>query len=131
MYFFSYVLIGGYMKEQFKSFVRKNPILVKYVDSKEMTWQQFYEMYDLYGEENSVWDKYLNNNTVSKDITKTTAFTDLLAFLKTINLDSLKEGINSVQRVLGVFQDLSGNKNENIEEKKEYKPRPLYKHFED
>ena len=131
MYFFSYVLIGGYMKEQFKNFVRKNPILVKYVDSKEMTWQQFYEMYDLYGEENSVWDKYLNNSIVSKDITKTTAFTDLLAFLKTINLDSLKEGINSVQRVLGVFQDLSGNKNENIEEKKEYKPRPLYKHFED
>ena len=119
------------MKEQFKSFVRKNPILVKYVDSKEMTWQQFYEMYDLYGEENSVWDKYLNNNIASKDITKTTAFTDLLAFLKTINLDSLKEGINSVQRVLGVFQDLSGSKNEKNEDKKEYKPRPLYKHFED
>ena len=119
------------MKEQFKNFVRKNPILVKYVDSKEMTWQQFYEMYDLYGEENSVWDKYLNNNIASKDITKTTAFTDLLSFLKTINLDSLKEGINSVQRVLGVFQDLSGSKNEKNEDKKEYKPRPLYKHFED
>ena len=58
------------MKEQFKSFVRKNPILVKYVDSNEMTWQKFYEMYDLYGEENSVWDKYLNNNIASKDITK-------------------------------------------------------------
>ena len=119
------------MKEQFKSFVRKNPILVKYVDSKEMTWQQFYEMYDLYGEENSVWDKYLNNNIASKDITKTTAFTDLLSFLKTINLDSLKEGINSIQRVLGVFQDLSGSKIEKNEDKKEYKPRPLYKHFED
>ena len=77
-----------------------------------------------------LFNKYLNNNIVSKDITKTTAFTDLLAFLKTINLDSLKEGINSVQRVLGVFQDLSGSKNEN-EDKKEYKPRPLYKHFED
>ena len=29
--------------------------------------------------------------------------------LKTINLDSLQEGINSVQRVLGVFQDFSNN----------------------
>ncbi len=119
------------MKEQFKEFVRKNPILVKYVDSKEMTWQKFYEMYDLYGEENSVWDKYLNNRNDSKDITKTTAFADLLTFLKTINLDSLQEGISSIQRVLGVFQDLSGNKTDKVEEKKEYKPRPLYKHFED
>ena len=119
------------MKEQFKEFVRKNPILVKYVDSKEMTWQKFYEMYDLYGEENSIWNKYLNNSSENRDITKTTAFTDLIDFLKTINLDSLQEGINSIQRVLGVFQDLSGNKNESVEEKKEYKPRPLYKHFED
>ena len=55
----------------------------------------------------------------------------MIDFLKTINLDSLQEGINSIQRVLGVFQDLSGNKNESVEEKKEYKPRPLYKHFED
>lgn len=124
------------MKEQFKEFVKKNPILIKYVDSNEMTWQKFYEMYDLYGDDNSVWDKYLvsdtNKNNSISDITKTSAFTDFIAFLKTINLDSLQEGIGSIQRVLGVFQDFSGNKeNSNNTDKKEYKPRPLYKHFED
>ena len=124
------------MKEQFKEFVKKNPILIKYVDSNEMTWQKFYEMYDLYGDDNSVWDKYLvsdtNKNNSISDITKTSAFTDFIAFLKTINLDSLQEGIGSIQRVLGVFQDFSGNKeNSNNIDKKEYKPRPLYKHFED
>ena len=124
------------MKEQFKEFVKKNPILIKYVDSNEMTWQKFYEMYDLYGDDNSVWDKYLVNDTKKdnnlKDITKTSAFTDFIAFLKTINLDSLQEGIGSIQRVLGVFQDFSSNK-DNVDntDKKEYKPRPLYKHFED
>lgn len=124
------------MKEQFKEFVKKNPILIKYVDSNEMTWQKFYEMYDLYGENNSVWDKYLVSDTKKdntlKDITKTSAFTDFIAFLKTINLDSLQEGIGSIQRVLGVFQDFSGNKDSvDNTDKKEYKPRPLYKHFED
>ena len=122
------------MKEQFKEFVKKNPILIKYVDSNEMTWQKFYEMYDLYGENNSVWDKYLESNKTNSisDITKTSAFTDFIAFLKTINLDSLQEGIGSIQRVLGVFQDFSGNKDNNTNtDKKEYKPRPLYKHFED
>ena len=123
------------MKEQFKEFVKKNPILIKYVDSNEMTWQKFYEMYDLYGDDNSVWDKYLETNNKTKsisDITKTSAFADFIAFLKTINLDSLQEGIGSIQRVLGVFQDFSGNKDSvDNTDKKEYKPRPLYKHFED
>lgn len=120
------------MKEQFKNFVKENPVLVKYVDSKEMTWQQFYELYDLYGNDNDVWNKYLDNSATKKNVEdeKNASFTDLLAFLKTINLDSLQEGINSVQRVLGVFQDFS-NKDSKVEEKKDYKPRPLYRHFED
>ena len=122
------------MKEQFKQFVKKNPSLIKYVESKDMTWQQFYEMYDLYGESSDVWNKYLmsdNNKSSVGDVSKTSAFADFLAFLKTIDLDSLQEGIGSIQRVLGVFQDFSGNKSVDDNEKKEYKPRPLYKHFED
>ena len=46
-------------KEEFKAFVRKNPILVKYVKNNEMTWQKFYEIYDIYGENNDVWIDYL------------------------------------------------------------------------
>ena len=120
------------MKEQFKQFVKDNPSLITYVNSKEKTWQEFYELYDLYGDEKTVWSKYLSNEKESKQeaVKENNAFADLVAFLKTINLDSLQEGINSVQRVLGVFQDFS-NKDTKVEEKKEYKPRPLYKHFED
>lgn len=117
---------------EFKQFVKNNPILVTYVNSKEATWQQFYEMYDLYGSDNNVWDKYLNKEETKEvlDTAKGTAVADFLAFLKTINLDSLQEGIGSIQRVLGVFQDFSNNKSE-VKETKDYKPRPLYKHFED
>lgn len=121
------------MKEQFKQFVRDNPSLITYVNSKEKTWQEFYELYDLYGDDKNIWNKYLTKEKEEqkKEVIKESgAFTDLIAFLKTINLDSLQEGINSVQRVLGVFQDFS-SKDAKIEEKKEYKPRPLYKHFED
>ena len=42
-------------KEEFKEFVKKNPKLITYVNNNEMTWQKFYEMYDLYGESNEVW----------------------------------------------------------------------------
>jgi len=48
-------------------------------------------------------------------------------FMKNIDLDSIQNGVNSMQRILGLFQDIGKNK----ETKEEYKPRPLYKHFED
>ena len=32
----------------FKEFVKNNPSLVKFVKEDKMTWQKFYEMFDLY-----------------------------------------------------------------------------------
>ena len=45
--------------DNFKEFVKKNQVLVTYVKENKMTWQKFYELYDLYGEDNSIWDKYV------------------------------------------------------------------------
>ena len=44
-------------KESFKNFIRTKPELVEYVTNGEMTWQKFYELYDIYGEDNNIWDK--------------------------------------------------------------------------
>lgn len=106
----------------FKEFVKKNPILVKYVRENKMTWQKFYELYDLYGEEGTVWDTYLKQVKTEKNM-------DLVNFIKTLDLDAFQESINSVRRVIGVLQDL--NNNESKAENKKYEPRPIYKHFED
>ena len=119
-------------KEEFKEFVRKNPSLIKYVKNGEMNWQKFYEIYDIYGEDESAWKEYLKKKERLESVstaTKTLSISDFLGFLKTIDLDSLQETVGSLQRVLGLFGDLT---NKNIETpKQEYKPRPLYKHFDD
>ena len=112
-------------KDDFKEFVRKNPKLVKYVKSGESSWQKFYEIYDLYGEDNEAWKDYLGVATA----TTTVGVNEFMGWLKNLNLDSLQSGVNNLQRVLGVVQDLSV-KDDN-KPKEEYKPRPLYKHFED
>ena len=49
-------------KETFKMFVRSNPSLLDYVRNGQMTWQRFYEMYDMYGENHSIWNSYIGVN---------------------------------------------------------------------
>ena len=117
------------MKEEFKKFVKENPMLLKYVESKEKTWQEFYEMYDLYGNDNKIWEKYLNSNEVIEKKDSTNSLNDFISIFKNIDLDSLQKSIESIQRVLGVFQDITKSNKEDV--KKEYVPRPLYRHFED
>lgn len=115
--------------EEFKTFVKKNPKLLKYVKNGESSWQKFYEIYDLYGEEESAWKEYLGVATVAA-ATTATSFADVINWFKTINLDSVQQGVNNLQRVLGVVQDLS-SKDDKKTTTSEYKPRPMYKHFED
>ena len=120
-------------KEEFKEFVKKNPKLITYVKNNEMTWQQFYEMYDLYGEEENIWKDYLTKKEEVREVVTQKAITgfglsEVVNWLKNVDLDGLQEGIGNVQRVLGVVQDFTKKENK---ETSTYKPRPLYKHFED
>ena len=123
-------------KEEFKEFVRKNPKLITYVKNNEMTWQKFYEMYDLYGDTNDVWKDYLiKQEEVKEEIKESTktgiaglTLSEVVKWIKNVDLDNLQEGIGNVQRVLGVMQDFT--KKDNTPQQT-YKPRPLYKHFED
>ena len=46
-------------KEEFKNFARLHPELLDYIKNKEMTWQNFYEIYDIYGSDENAWSKYL------------------------------------------------------------------------
>ncbi len=110
-------------KDSFKIFVAKHPEFIKYVNNGTMTWQKFYEMYDLYGENNDIWQKY-NNTEEEKNDLKTSEF---LNFIKNINIEKLQSGMESVSRVLSLVSEI-GNKTET---KEEYNPRPIYKHFED
>ena len=108
-------------KEEFKSSVRKHPKLVTYVKDGKTTWQQFYEIYDLYGASEEAWKDYLSPTVITS-----IGVADILSYIKNINLEEFQNGINSIQRVLGLLGDIS-NKNKETT----YKPRPMYKKFDD
>ena len=104
---------------EFKRFVKENPNLVNYIKNNEMTWQKFYEIYDIYGADNDIWNNYKEERNI-------VGLADVIAWIKNIDLDSIHKNIESISRVISVLQDM-GTK-DNISS---YKPRPIYKHFED
>ncbi len=111
-------------KEKFKDFVKSNPILLKYVQNGKMTWQKFYEIYDMYGENNEAWKDYLKTDVAEK----TLEGFDLVSFIKNLDLDGIQNGVSSIQRVLSLLQDMSQSKTTSSQT---YRPRPIYKHFDD
>lgn len=116
--------------DMFKEFVKQNPKLITHVKTGDMTWQKFYELYDLYGEDGGIWKDYLTTNIASIPTNSTIGLNEVVSWLRKINLDGIQNGVENVQRVVSVLQDFT-NKNEKSTSKEEYKPRPLYKSFED
>lgn len=110
-------------KETFKVFVRKHPELADYVLKNNTSWQQFYEIYELYGENNSIWNNYFNKSNITDNITSgATTIKDFISNLKNIDMESVQKGINNIQKTIGLLQDIGITKTES---------QPIYKRFED
>ena len=118
-------------KEDFKNFAQKNPTLAKHVLRNEVTWQQLYEIYNIYGEDNNIWNSYLKESNSITKVTPTNekAFHELINMVKNVDLEKVRHGIEGVQKTISLIQDLGiGNKANNQEE---YQNRPIYQHFDD
>ncbi len=89
-------------KEAFKTFISNHPELVEYVKNKEMTWQDFYEIYDIYGESSDTWTKYFDRK---ENITNKVG--ELSNILKNINFENLENHLNNAGKVIGIIQELT------------------------
>ena len=117
--------------DRFKEFVKNNNYLIGYIKRGDKSWQDLYEIYDLYGEDEGAWNEYLRDevNNGSRNIRSGNYIDDMIRVAKNIDVDKVQEGITSLQKTLGLFGDLFNNKTNSVN--KEYSPRPLYRRFED
>ena len=113
-------------KEEFKTFIKKHPELIKYVKSGEMSWQKFFEIYSIYGESNDIWNKYFKEN---ENTSNSMSINDLLEMVKKVDLDSVQKNISNISKAINLVQSLITT--DEIKEENTYTPRPLYKKFED
>ena len=120
--------------DDFKEFVKGNPSLIKYIKNGEMSWQKFYEIYDIYGEDNSVWNEYLtttsntnSNNNTSRSISY--HLEDIIKMAKNIDVNKVQDSLTSLQKTLSLFGEILGSKE--VSKTSTYNPRPLYRKFED
>lgn len=88
--------------DDFKKFVSRHPEFATYIkEHKNVSWQTFYELYDMYGENDNIWKKYISNET------NLVGVKGLLNALKNINIDSLEENVNSIQKVVSLVDELT------------------------
>lgn len=119
--------------DNFKSFVKKNPNLVTHVKEGNMSWQRFYELYDLYGEEDNIWNTYIkkedrSSNTINKNTGSTFTFSNIMEMAKNLDANKLQDGITSIQKAISLFGDMIAKDKPSTNT---YTPRPIYRRFDD
>ncbi len=117
-------------KEEFKNFARKHPELVHFIKNGESSWQKFYEIYDIYGEEESAWQDYFVKNKTTSTGTDYN-FKSITDKIKNIDLSSIQEHITTAQKALGIVQELTGKGAAATTATEVVEPRPINKIFED
>ncbi len=122
-------------KDSFRAFVRSNPNFIYSVKNKKVTWQELYELYDLYGDDKSVFSKYLeessSSNRSSGGGSSKSAFNDISNMIKELDVDKVQNGVTSLQKALSLFSELFASKEGGSNAGNSYEPRAVYKRFED
>lgn len=118
-------------KETFKTFARSHPELAGQVMKNNVSWQKLYELYEIYGENNPIWNDYFSkNNLPNYSQNPAATFKDLVSMIKNIDLDSVQKGVNNLQKTIGLLQDIGlGSTTSGAVES--FEPKPLYQYFED
>ena len=110
-------------QEAFKDFVSKHPELVSYVKAGNNTWQDFYEIYDIYGEDPKVWSKYESDD-------RALPLSELTNLVKGINIENVQKYIANAQKAINVIQELTA-KTPTVTPPVPKSPRPITKFFGD
>ena len=111
-------------KESFKSFIKDRPELANSVLKGKSTWQSLYELYDIYGEDSTVWNQF--NSTNQLESTKTGNFQDIVNIFKNMDLETLYIVVNELEKAVCLLSDFT-SKDESVVNT--YQDRSIYIYY--
>ena len=102
--------------EEFKKFASSRPFLKQKVDNKEITWQELYERYDIYGKEDEIFKEDKNENRKNND-----SFSSFMDMINNIDIDKVTEGLNGMKKILSILGEIT-QKEDNSSKRKMNQP---------
>ncbi len=113
-------------KEEFKNFAKMHPELIESINDNTMTWQKYYELYDIYKDDEEVWKPYLTKKSTTPNLK---GITDMV---KNINTGNIQKHLDTAKKAIDFLGELSNKGGSAIESLKgPAVPRPITKFFGD
>ena len=122
-------------KEEFKEFVKLNPEFAYSVKNGKTSWQELYQIYDLYGSQSELFNQY-RKTKLSDSIANNLGVKDIVNGLKNINIDVLQENLNGLGKAVSFIEELTNTfkkdeKKTESETNKKGKVEPINRFFDD
>ena len=99
--------------EEFKIFIKDKPFLKEKVRKKEITWQELYERYDLYGKDDEIFNNVNeninseNNEPKEEKEKKDDSVSSFFNMLSGIDVDKISDGLNGMKKILSILSEIT------------------------
>lgn len=114
--------------EKFKEFIRDKEFLIDKVNNNETTWQNLFEIYDLYGEnasifkapkqESSEYQEETNEQRNDTGVGSESRVNNLLKAFEGVDVNKINENLEGVRKILSVLGEFT--KKDDVKPKRTY-----------
>ena len=104
--------------DKFKKFIKDKEFLIDKVLKKETTWQNLYEIYDLYGEDASIFKQETIEKEEVKETNNENRVNNLLKAFEGVDVNKINENLEGVRKILAVLGEFT--KKDDVKPKRTY-----------
>ena len=105
---------------EYKEFIKDKEFLIDKVNNKETTWQNLYEIYDLYGKDASIFSnkEEVKAETNTDNNENENRVSSLLKAFEGMDVNKINENLEGVRKILAVLGEFT--KKDDIKPKRTY-----------
>lgn len=99
--------------DDFKLFIKTKPEVVNKIHNGELSWQMVYEIYDIKGENDPLFQNEKSIKKTEENKSTTSSINSALKAFQDIDMDKVTNNLQSIQKVLSIFSEFGKSNNSN------------------